>query len=99
VLSVVPPIVPVLVPPEAENTTAAPPAGRLLPPASFACSVSVTALPAATVGADALTTDVAVAAGPGFTVTVGSVVDTAAALMVAPIVVAVPARTPVKIAE
>jgi hypothetical protein len=99
-LSVVTPIVPVLVPPDAKKTTVAPPAVRLFPAASFPCSVSVLVLPDATVPLDTLTTDpvAAVEIAPGVTVTVGSVDVTAAALMVAWIVVAVPARTPVKIA-
>jgi hypothetical protein len=54
---VVAPIVPVLVPPLAVNATVAPPVVRLLPAASFACSVSVTALPETTVPADTLTND------------------------------------------
>jgi hypothetical protein len=98
-LSVVAPTVPVLVPPEAVNTTVAPPVLRLLPAASFACSVSVTALPDATVGADTLTTDPAVEIGPTVTWTVGSAVVTATPPIVAPIVLGVPARTPVKLAE
>jgi hypothetical protein len=99
-LSVVAPTVPVLVPPEAENTTVDPPVLRLLPAASLACSVSVTALPDATVPLDTLTTDpvAAVEIAPGVTVTVGSVVVTATPPIVAPIVLALPAKTPVKIA-
>jgi hypothetical protein len=98
-LSVVAPTVPVLVPPEAVKTTVvSPPEVRLLPAASLACSVSVTALPDTTVPADTLTTDVAVAAGPGVTWTVGSAVVTATPPIVAPIVFALPARTPVKLA-
>jgi hypothetical protein len=57
-LSLVPLIAPVLVPPEAVNTTVvSPPEVRLLPAASFACSDSVTALPDTTVPADTLTND------------------------------------------
>ena len=56
-LSVVAPMVPVLVPPLWLNTTVAPPVDRLLPAASFAWSVSVTALPDATLPADTLTID------------------------------------------
>jgi hypothetical protein len=99
VLSVVAPIVPVLVPPEAVNTTVEPPVARLLPNASFACSVSVTALPDATVPLATLTTDPAVEIAPTVTWTVGSVVVTADPPIVAPIVVAVPAVNPVKVAE
>jgi hypothetical protein len=97
--SVVELIVPVLVPPTAVKTTADPPEVRLLPAASFACSVSVTALPPSTVPPpDTLTTELAVEAGPGVTVTVGSAVVTGVPPIVASIVVAVPAATPVKAA-
>jgi hypothetical protein len=99
VLSVVAPIVPVLVPPEAEKTTVEPPMDRLLPNASFACSVSVTALPDATVPLDTLTTDPAVEIGPTVTWTVGSVEVTATPPIVAPIVVAVPAANPANVPE
>jgi hypothetical protein len=51
--SVVAPIVPVLVPPERENTTAARVDG--VPAASFACNVSVIDAPDATVVPDTLT--------------------------------------------
>jgi hypothetical protein len=98
VLSEVAPTVPVLVPPEVANTTVDPPVLRLLPAASLACSVSVTASPDATVAFDTLTTDPAVEISPTVTWTVGSVVVTAAPPIVAPIVRAVPARTPVKVA-
>jgi hypothetical protein len=95
---VVPLIVPVLVPPEAVNATVRPPPGRLFPAASFVCSVSVTALPDATVPADTLTTDWLVELALGITVTVGSVLVTATPPIVAPIVRAVPAAIPVKLA-
>ena len=96
-LSVVAPIVPVLVPPEAENTTVAPPPLRLLPAASFAWRVRVTAAPDATVPLDADTTDVVAEIAPAVTVIVA--VDVAdVPFTVAPIVVAVPASTGVKIA-
>ena len=55
-------------------------------------------MPSATVGLDTLTSDCAVEAAPGVTVTVGSTLVTADALIVAPIVVAVPASTPVNVA-
>ena len=97
-LSVVVPMVPVLVPPEAVKTTVAPPAVRLFPAASLAWSVSVTLLPEATVPLETLTVDVATDAGPGVTVTVGRVDVTAEPPMVAPTVVAVPATTPVNVA-
>jgi hypothetical protein len=101
VLSVVAPTVPVLVPPEAVNTTVDPPVLRLLPAASFACSVSVTALPDATVPLDTLTTDpvAAVEIAPTVTWTVGSVLVTATPPIVAPMVFAVPAVNPVKVPE
>ena len=51
------PMVPVLVPPLTAKTAVAPPVVRLFPAASFACSVSVTALPDATVPADTVTVD------------------------------------------
>jgi hypothetical protein len=98
-LSVVTPTVPVLVPPENEKTTVSEPVVRLLPAASFACSVSVTASPDATVAFDTLTTDPAVEIAPTVTWTVGSVLVTATPPIVAPMVFAVPARTPVKLAE
>ncbi len=80
------------------NTTLAPPSVKLLPAASRACKVSVTALPDATVGADTVTTELAAEIGPGVTASVGSVEVTTTPSMVAPIVVAVPAITPVKLA-
>jgi hypothetical protein len=95
-LSVVAPIVPVLVPPEAVNTTVEPPVAKLLPAASFPCSVSVTALPDATVPADRLTTDWLVEIAAGVTWTVGSVLVTAVPPIVAPMVFALPATIPVK---
>ena len=89
---------PVLVPPVAVKTTVAPPVVRLLPTASLAWSVKVTALPDCTVPLETPTVEVAVEIAPTVTVTVGSVDVTAAALIVAPIVVAVPTVTPVKVA-
>ena len=92
------PTVPVLVPPLAVNATTSPPLVRLFPAASLACSVSVTALPDVTVGLETDTVEVAVDTGPTVTVTVGSVEVTAWPPIVAPMVVAVPASTPVKVA-
>ena len=63
--SVVAPMVPVLVPPLAVKTTVAPPAVRVLPAASFACSVRVTVAPAVTLLADTLSRERAADAGPG----------------------------------
>ena len=96
--SVVAPIVPVLDPPEAVKTTVEPPVVRLFPAASLACKVSVSLLPEATVGLDTLTVEVVTETGPGVTATVGSVEVTGEPPIVAPIVVAVPASTPVKVA-
>ena len=96
--SAVLPMVPVLVPPDAVNATVAPPVVRLFPTASFAWSVSVTVEPEATVPLDAVTTDWLVEIVPGVTVTVGSALVTATELIVALIVVADPAVTPVKVA-
>ena len=97
-LSVVGPITPVLVPPARVNPTVSPPVGRLFPAASFACSVSVTAVPEATVPLETVTSDVATEAGPAITMIVGSVEVTGLPLIVAPMVVAPPATTPVKVA-
>jgi hypothetical protein len=58
-LSVVAPIVPVLVPPEAVNTTVRPPVVRMFPNASFACSDSVAVPPPATVPLDTVTVETA----------------------------------------
>ena len=96
-MSLVAPIVPVLVPPDALKTTVSPPAVRLLPAASLACKVSVIALPEATVPLAAETVEVAVEAGPGVTV-IEAVELTAFPPIVALSVVVVPAVTPVKLA-
>jgi len=88
-----------IVPPVTVNATVDPPVGNALPAASRACSVSVAVPPDTTVPVDTETCDVAVEMVPGVTVTVGSGADaTGAALIVAPIVVAVPAITPVNVA-
>jgi hypothetical protein len=60
--------------------------------------VSVAADPEARVLTDVLTVDVEVDTTPGVTVTVGGVDVTAPPPIVAPIVVRVPARTPVNVA-
>ena len=96
--SVVEPIVPVLVPPLAANATVAPPVVRVLPAASFAWSVSATALPETTVPLETDTSDWLVEIAPTVTVTVGSALVTAVPPIVAPIVAAVPAVTPVNVA-
>ncbi len=89
------PTLPLLVPPETVNTTVAPPVVNALPAASRACSVTVTVPPEPIVSLDTETIDVAAEIAPGVTATVGFGVVTGAALIVAPIVVAAPAITPV----
>src|SRR5439155_859046 len=64
-LSVVPPIVPVLVPPVWVNTTVSPPAVRLFPAASLACSGSVGVHPDTPVTRRVGTADVPRNADPG----------------------------------
>jgi len=97
-LSVVPPIVPVLVPPDWLNTTVSPPVVRLFPAASLACNVSVAVAPETTVLLDVVTVDALRDAEPGVTVIVGRGDVTALPPMVAPMVVAVPAAAPVNVA-
>ena len=78
------------------KVTVEPPAARLLPAASFACRRRVAVVPDATVEPPPtmLTTDVAKEIVPGLTVI--EVVDvTAEALIVAPMVAAVPETLPV----
>src|SRR5690242_13043741 len=91
-------MVPPLVPPVTVNATVDPPVVNALPAASRAVSVSVAVPPAPIVSLDTVTTDVAAEITPGVTVTVGGVEATGAELIVAPTVVAVPARTPVNVA-
>src|SRR5439155_802159 len=97
-LSVVPPIVPVLVPPDRVNTTDRRPVGRLFPAASLACRVSVAVAPDTTVLLEVVTVDVLRDAEPGVTVIVGRADVTALPPMVAPMVVALPAPVPVNVA-
>ena len=97
-MSVVVPIVPVLVPPDAVNAIVAPPVVRLFPAASFAWRVRVAAAPEEMTPLDVVTTDVAAEIAPGVTAIVGIAVPTGVPFTVAPIVVAVPANTPVKVA-
>lgn len=92
-------MVPVDVPPLRLNTTVAPPVVRLFPDASLACKVRVTVEPEFTVAEDTLIKEVLAEMPPGLTVTVGMVVVTGDPPMVAPIVVALPATRPVKVAE
>ena len=87
-----------LVPPAFVKTTVRPPAVRLLPLASFACSVRVTLLPEATEAAETLTVEVLVEAFAVVTVTVGGVLVTLFPPIVAWMVVAVPAVEPVNVA-
>ena len=89
-------MVPVLVPPVAVNATIEPPVARLLPAASRAWRVNVAVPPERTVPAEGVTVDCVVEIGPGVTWTVGNGVEvTLVLLIVAWIVTAVQARTPV----
>lgn len=91
-------MLPVLVPPERVKATVSPPDVSWFPFASFAVKVRVTAELEATVPEETETTDWDKETGPGVTVTVGAVLVTVLPPMVAWIVVAVPERTPVKVA-
>ena len=97
-LFVTPLNVPVLVPPATAAVTTPPLVVRLFPAASFACTVTVTEDSETTLPEDTLSVVVVAEAGPGFTTIVGMVELTVNPLMVAFTVVAVPARTPVKVA-
>ena len=96
-LSAVALIAPLLAP-EIPKTTTSPPVAIRLPAASFARSRKVARSPEITVLAEAVTADVAGEMRPGVTVIVGSAGEIAMPLIVAPIVVPVPASTPVKTA-
>jgi hypothetical protein len=98
VLSVTVLNVPVDVPVELEKVIVSPPVVRVLPAISFACTVTVIPEPEATEVVEAVMTEVTGLAGPGSTVTVGKVVITELPAIVALMVVAVPARAPVKVA-
>src|SRR6266513_3729211 len=89
---------PVLVPPELEKTTIAPPVVTLFPAASLPRRCRVTTAPDVTVPLEIVTGDADGEIAPGETVIVGALLVTAAPLIVAPIVVAVPASTPVNTA-
>ena len=91
-------IVPVDVPPDLENTMAAPPVVIVLPAASRACNVRVVADPDCIVEVPTEMTEVFLEIDPGVTVIVGNAVETAEPLIDAEIVAAVPTRTPVKVA-
>src|SRR5213592_2925896 len=91
-------MVPVLVPPELENTTIAPPVVTLFPAASLPRRCRVTTAPDVTVPFEIVTGDADGEIAPGDTVIVGALLVTGAPLIVAPIVVAVPASTPVNTA-
>jgi hypothetical protein len=91
-------IFPVEVPPVAENATLEPPVVSKFPAASRLVRVRVTEFPEFTVAALRETVEVTSEIGPGRTCTVGDAVVTKEPPMVAWIVVAVPARTPVKVA-
>ena len=97
-MSVVVPIVPVLVPPLEVNTTTSPPVVSLFPAASFATSVRVAEFPDSTLALEVVMTDVARETGPTVTAMVGCGVVTGLPPIVAPMVVAVPASTPVNAA-
>ena len=90
---------PVLEPP-IPTVTASPPAERSFPLASINWMVmdEVSTAPRLTAAGFGVIVDVAALAGPGVTVTVGNVDVTATVLIVALIVVAVPAVTPVNVA-
>ena len=92
------PNVPVLTPPLRVKTTVSPPVLREFPAASRPCKVATIALPDATDAALSVTVEVTAEIAPAETVTVGDPEVTVVAFTVALIVVAVPARTPVKIA-
>src|ERR1051325_9044145 len=85
--SAVAPTVPVLAPPEKPNATESPPVATLFPAASLPRSFSVTLAP-----------DPAGEIAPGETAIVGSGLVTGDPLIVAPMVVAVPASRPVNTA-
>jgi hypothetical protein len=70
----------------------------LLPAASFACNVSASVAPEATLGVAAVIRDWLKESAPGVTTILGAVLVTAAPPMVAPMFVATPANTPVKVA-
>ena len=92
-------MVPVLVPLLRVNTTVKPPLVRSFPASSFVRRVSVATAPDANVEADTLTSERPVdAVADGETVMVGGAEVTEVPPMVAWIVVAVPARSPVKVA-
>lgn len=98
-LSVVAEIVPVDVPPVDVKATVDPPVDNKLLLESRAVKVRVTVEPEFTVPADTLTVEFARLMGPAVTVTVGRVLVTETPPMVPVMVVAVPATTPVKVAE
>ena len=82
-----------------EKRTVNPPAERVLPAASRAVKVTVVEVPDAIESDDTATDDLATDTFPGVTVIVGlGVFVTAALSMVAFIVVALPAISPVKVA-
>jgi hypothetical protein len=91
-------MVPVLVPPATTNCTARPPLPSSFPMASAVTSVNVAWAPATTVRGSTVTDDVMGETGPGTTSIVGSGWVTGSPSTVAPIVVGVPAATPVKLA-
>jgi len=95
---VTPENVPLDPPPERLKLTAEPPVVRLFPEASLACKVTVEVAPAKITAGVTLTVDLAKLIDPAVTVTVGKAEVRAFPAIVAPILVAVPAKTPVKLA-
>ena len=79
--------------------TVAPPVVRALPAWSRAVKVAVILEPEATDAFDRVTVDIDAAMGPTVTVSVGKDVEMGAPVIVAPMLVAVPATCPVNRAE
>mgnify|MGYP000639109982 CR=1 FL=1 len=90
--------VPVEVPPLAVIKTVPPPLEREFPAASFPVRVTVTLLPEFTVAEETVKIEVLELITPGVTVIVGIAVVTDEPSMIAPSVVAVPAKAPVNVA-
>ena len=98
-LSVTEPNDPLLVPlPVRENTTVAPPPVSVSPFESFACSITVTLAPDATVLLESEMVDWEAEIDPACTVTVGNVDEIDTPLIVAVTLFAVPTAVPVNVA-
>src|SRR5438045_9766389 len=91
-------MVPVLVPPELEKTTIAPPVVTVFPAESLPRRCRVTTAPDVTVPFEIVTGDADGEIAPGQTESVGAVLVTGAPLILAPIAFALPARTPLNAA-